>query len=158
MELEITNALISELREPCPHENCMLCYRAADTLEECGKSIQQLQEERAALDAEVQVYRNAARLYGIDARTMLTLAKSQIKTCADNIRLMEKMQSVLSIFDRVPQGLDVRDVVETIVHYDGDNSKPRCDLVYCGLRIIWDYLKERSDLNEWRKGNLPAPA
>lgn len=158
MELETTNALISELREPCPHENCVLCYRAADTLEECSKTIQQLQEERTALDAEVQMYRSAARLYGIDAKTMLTLAKSQIKTCADNIRLMEKMQSVLSIFDRVPQDLDVRDVTETIVHYDGDNSKPGCDLVYCGLRIIWDYLKERSDLDEWRKGNLPTPA
>ena len=146
MEFETTNALISELREPCPHENCVLCYRAADTLEECSKTIQQLQEERTALDAEVQMYRSA-----------LTLAKSQIKTCADNIRLMEKMQSVLSIFDRVPQDLDVRDVTETIVHYDGDNSKTGCDLVYCGLRIIWDYLKERSDLDEWRKGNLPTP-
>lgn len=112
MELEATNALISELRNPCPHENCVLCYRAADTLEKFGKTIKQLQEERAVLDAEVQIYRSAARLYGIDAKTMLTLAKSQIKTCADNIRLVEKMQSVLSMFDRVPQDLDVRDTAK----------------------------------------------
>ena len=46
MEFETANALISELKEPCPHENCVLCYRAADTLEECSKTIQQLQEER----------------------------------------------------------------------------------------------------------------
>ena len=47
-----------------------------------------LQEKCAELEKEVQIYRNAANLYGIDAMTMLTLAKSQIKTCADNIRMM----------------------------------------------------------------------
>ena len=26
--------LIKELREPCPHENCVLCQRAADAIEE----------------------------------------------------------------------------------------------------------------------------
>lgn len=162
MKLEEIDSLISELRDPCPHENCVLCHRAADALEECNKTIQQLQKDMSVLIAtaqpymdEAQSYRNAARLYGIDADTMLTLAKSQIKTCADNIRIVEKMQSVLSIFDDVPQDLDVQKVIETITHYDGDNSKPGCDLVYCGLRIIWDYLKERSDLDEWRKGNLP---
>lgn len=151
MEPKTMDALISELREPCSHENCVVRYRAADALEEYGKTIQQLREERAVLDAEVQLYRDAARLYGIDAKTMLALAKSQIKTCADNIRIVEKMRSVLSMFDSVPQDLDVQDVIKTIAHYDGDNSKPGCDLVYCGLRIIWDYLKERSDLDEWKK-------
>ena len=155
MESETMNALISELREPCPHENCVLCHRAADTLEEYGKTIQQLREERAVLDAEAQLYRDAARLYGIDAKTMLTLAKSQIKTCADNIRLVEKMGNVLDMFKWVPSGLTTDDVCRAITHYDGDGSKPYCDLVYCGLDIIRTYLKVRSDLDEWRKANLP---
>lgn len=30
--------LIKELREPCPHENCILCQRAADVIEERGES------------------------------------------------------------------------------------------------------------------------
>ena len=33
-----------------------------------------LQEKCAELEKEVQIYRNAANLYGIDAMTMLTLA------------------------------------------------------------------------------------
>lgn len=65
-------------------------------LNESEATILRMNQERAALFEEVQAYRNAARLYGIDPATMLTLAKSQVKTCADNIRLIEKMQEVLS--------------------------------------------------------------
>ena len=63
-------------------------------LNESEATILRMNQERAALFEEVQAYRNAARLYGIDPATMLTLAKSQVKTCADNIRLIEKMQEV----------------------------------------------------------------
>ena len=104
---------------------------------------------------EVQTYRNAARLYGIDPATMLTLAKSQVKTCADNIRLIEKMQEVFELFQYVPEDLTEQEVVSAITQYDGDGSKPYCDLVYCGLSIICKYLKKRSEYDEWRKGNLP---
>lgn len=153
MEPVTTNTLISDLREPCPHENCVLCYRAADTLEEYGKAIQQLREERAALDTEVQLYRDVARLYGVDAKTMRTLAKSQIKACADNIRLVEKMENLLDVFKWVPSELTTDEVCRAIAHYDGDGSKPYCDLVYCGLGIIREYLKIRGDLDEWRNTN-----
>lgn len=124
-------------------------------LNEYEATILRMNQERAALFEEVQAYRNAARLYGIDPVTMLTLAKSQVKTCADNIRLIEKMQEVFELFRYVPENLTEQEVVSAITQYDGDGSKPYCDLVYCGLSIICKYLKKRSEYDEWRKGNLP---
>lgn len=117
--------------------------------------ISQLQFENEELRNEVQTYRNAARLYGIDANTMLTLAKSQIKTCADNIRLVEKMQEILDVFRYIPNDLTEQDVSSAIVCYDGNKDMPHCDLVYYGLKVLQKYLKKRSEIDEWRKGNLP---
>lgn len=57
---------------------------------ENNNAVKELKDRCEQLKAEVQIYHDAAALYGIDPMTMLTLAKSQIKTCADNIRLMEK--------------------------------------------------------------------
>lgn len=125
------------------------------SLDACNETILNMGVKIAALESEVQTYRNAARLYGIDPATMLTLAKSQVKTCADNIRLIEKMQEVFELFRYVPEDLTEQEVVSAITQYDGDGSKPYCDLVYCGLSIICKYLKKRSEYDEWRKGNLP---
>lgn len=125
------------------------------SLDACNETILNMGVKIAALESEVQTYRNAARLYGIDPVTMLTLAKSQVKTCADNIRLIEKMQEVFELFRYVPEDLTEQEVVSAITQYDGDGSKPYCDLVYCGLNIIRKYLKKRSEYDEWRKGNLP---
>lgn len=50
------------------------------------------------LEAELAEYRQMATSYGIDAKTMCTLAKSQIKTCADNIRLQEENELYRHIF------------------------------------------------------------
>ena len=113
-----------------------------------------LRFENIALKDELRTYRDAARLYGIDPETMLTLAKSQIKTCADNIRLVEKMQEVLSLFKYIPQDLTEQDVSCAITCYDGNNEMPYCDLVYAGLSVLQKYLKKRSEYDEWRKGNL----
>lgn len=115
-----------------------------------------LREKCAELEAEVQTYRAAAALYGIDPMTMLTLAKSQIKTSANNIRIVEKMQEVLSIFDTIPSDLTEHEVSCAIASYDGDGSKPYCDLVYCGLDIIRKYMKRREEYSKWRKFNLPT--
>lgn len=124
-------------------------------LNESEATILRMNQELDTLFKEVQTYRNAARLYGIDPATMLTLAKSQVKICADNIRLIEKMQEVFELFQYVPEDLTEQEVVSAITQYDGDGSKPYCDLVYCGLSIICKYLKKRSEYDEWRKGNLP---
>lgn len=124
-------------------------------LNESEATILRMNQELDTLFKEVQTYRNAARLYGIDPATMLMLAKSQVKTCADNIRLIEKMQEVFELFQYVPEDLTEQEVVSAITQYDGDGSKPYCDLVYCGLSIICKYLKKRSEYDEWRKGNLP---
>lgn len=104
-----------------------------------------------ALEKEVQEYRNAARLYGVDAHTMLMLAKSKIVTCADNIRMMERMESLLKLFDYVPEDLTDHDLEMALMNYDGDGSKPYCDTVYCGLSVLRKYLKVRDDCAEWRK-------
>lgn len=124
-------------------------------LNESEATILRMNQKLDTLFKEVQTYRNAARLYGIDPATMLTLAKSQVKICADNIRLIEKMQEVFELFQYVPEDLTEQEVVSAITQYDGDGSKPYCDLVYCGLSIICKYLKKRSEYDEWRKGNLP---
>lgn len=107
-----------------------------------------------ALEKEVQTYRNAARLYGVDAGTMLALAKSQIKTCADNIRLVEKMQEVLSVFDAVPDDLDADRLCKALAQW-GEGEQPCCELVLCGLAILHNYLLRREEWDAWRKGNLP---
>ena len=124
-------------------------------LEDRDKTILDMNQERTDLLEEVQAYRSAARLYGIKPQTMLKLARSQIKTSEDNIRLIEKMQEVFELFRYVPEGLTEQEVVSAITQYDGDGSKPYCDLVCCGLSIIRKYLKKRSEFDEWRKGNLP---
>lgn len=124
-------------------------------LEDRDAEIQRLNNQCASLFTEVQTYRNAARLYGIDPHTMLTLAKSQIKTSADNIRLVEKIQEVFDLFKYVPEDLTEEDLTAALAQCDGDGSKPYCDLVYCGLSIIYKYWKKRSEYDEWRKGNLP---
>ena len=66
-------------------------------LNESEATILRMNQERAALFEEVQAYRNAARLYGIDPATMLTLAKSQVKTCADNIRCNDRFPDRMQI-------------------------------------------------------------
>ena len=100
---------------------------------------------------EVLEYRNAARLYGVDAHTMLMLAKSKIVTCADNIRMMERMEQLLKLFDYVPESLTDKDLEMALMHYDGDESKPYCDIVYWGLSVLRKYLKVRDECAEWRK-------
>lgn len=145
---------IEDLRSKLAYEK-EKSYHASKMLEtkimELGKAYIQCN----ILKAENQEYKSAARLYGVDARTMLELAKSKIKSSADNVRMMEKTQEILRIFDYVPKGLSDEDMVNAIIQYDGDGSKPYCDLVYCGLKIIRDYLEKRSEYDEWRKGNLP---
>lgn len=117
---------------------------------ECDKIARELKEECARLDAEVQMYHRAADLYGVDPVTMLNLAKSQIKVCADNVSLNEAMKSVLDVFKLIPENLTANEVRGAIACYDGDGSKPYCDLVYCGLDIIRRYLEVRGELNKWK--------
>lgn len=147
---EAVDSLISELREPYLRENHLLCCRAADAIEGYREAVQNLEEERRELKSEVEVYRNAARLYGIDARTMLTLAKSQIKTCADNIRITEKMQEFLSVFDVVPADLTAQELPALL----SEGGSRYGETVNCALMVLVNYLKVRDDINEWRKNHL----
>lgn len=47
-----------------------------------------------SLQAELAKYDEVAAEYGIDGKTMLTLAKSQIKTARDNIKLREQLAAL----------------------------------------------------------------
>lgn len=124
-------------------------------IEEKDEQIARLERVCAEFDEELSTYRDAARLYGVDPQIMLALARSKILTCADNIRIMEKMQEVLDLFRYVPKNLDEHDLTSALVQYDGDGSKPYCDLVHCGLDLIRRYYGKRSEYEEWRKGHLP---
>lgn len=155
----------------CYNDDNAICtkgqeYYAHDTPEKkdckCKQSKNEIEQklltvcaENEEMREEMQAYRSAARLYGVDPNTMLNLAKSKIKTSADNIRIMEKIQEILMVFDCIPENLTEKDVSSAIIHYDGDNQKPYCDLVYYGLIIIRDYLAKRREYDEWRMGNLP---
>jgi uncharacterized paraquat-inducible protein A len=46
-----------------------------------------------SLQAQLAKYDEVAAEYGIDGQTMLTLAKSQIATAADNVKLMEQLSA-----------------------------------------------------------------
>ena len=94
-----------------------------------------------ALEAECKTYSDASELYGIDAMTMLALARSQIKTCANNIRLSEKMEEYDALFEELPSGLTEQDVVAAICSYDGNGKMPHCDLVWAALVVVRNYLK-----------------
>jgi hypothetical protein len=45
-----------------------------------------------SLQAQLAEYDEIAAEYGIDGKTMLTLAKSQLKTAQDNVELMEQLE------------------------------------------------------------------
>ena len=98
-----------------------------------------------ALEAECKTYSDASELYGIDAMTMLALARSQIKTCANNIRLSERMEQYDALFDDLPRGLNERDITTAICSYDGNGSMPHCDLVWAALMAARKYLKLKGE-------------
>ena len=93
-------------------------------------------------------------LYGLDPETMMILAKSQIKTCGENIRLVEEIKEISDLFSDIPEDVMEQDIVAAISQYDGDGQKPYSDLVCCGLRIIQRYLANREIYEEWTKGSL----
>jgi hypothetical protein len=57
---------------------------AAENLNDAAALIESLQ-------AQLAKYDEVAAEYGIDGKTMLTLAKSQIRTAQDNIKLREQL-------------------------------------------------------------------
>lgn len=95
------------------------------------------------LEAECKTYMDAAELYGIDAMTMLSLARSQIKTSASNIRLSEQMEEYRKLFDELPRNLTDEDVTRAIIAYDGNGAMPYCDLVWAALWAVRKYLRMR---------------
>lgn len=102
------------------------------------------------LEKELSTYWNAAERYGITAPVMLELAKSQIKTCADNIRMMERLRDIYdTLFRWIPDELTEQDLMKAISQYDGDSSKPSCDTVYAALKILQELLRKREEAEEW---------
>ena len=62
---------------------------------------------------------------------------------AESMKIITKEKEILellNIFRYVPVTLSKTDVTRAIAQYDGDNSKPYCDLVYTGLDVLRRYL------------------
>lgn len=71
------------------------------------------------LEQECEKYRRAALSYGVDADGMLMLAKSQIRTAANNIHLMDELEFYYDLADdHIPRGLQAKDVIATMVYID----------------------------------------
>jgi len=94
-----------------------VCCEAADLIEslqaqhkQAALNYQQKCRDVVELEAQLAKYDAFAADYGIDGKTMLTLAKSQIKTAQDNIKLQEQLaasqrreRAAVEDIKRVPQ-------------------------------------------------------
>jgi len=71
------------------------------------------------LQAQLAKYDEVAAEYGIDGKTMLTLAKSQIKTAQDNVELMEQLEESQRRADAAVE--DMKNIVDAVreAHCDG---------------------------------------
>ena len=145
MKLKETLEAICDLEQYDGHAPLRASTKKAALLALAAYDPQQ-QEYIEALEAECKTYSDAAELYGVDAMTMLSLARSQIKTCADNIRMSEKMEEYRALFSELPDGLSREDVAAAICAYDGNGAMPYCDLVWAALVAVRKYLKARGEL------------
>ena len=66
------------------------------SLDACNETILNMGVKIAALESEVQTYRNAARLYGIDPATMLTLLRAKSKPAPIISASLKKCRRYLS--------------------------------------------------------------
>ena len=130
-----------------------LCATPIGNLEDITLRVLRVLKEVDLIAAEDT--RNSIKLLNhFDIKTPMT-SYHEYNKVEKAYTLIEKMQEVFELFQYVPEDLTEQEVVSAITQYDGDGSKPYCDLVYCGLSIICKYLKKRSEYDEWRKGNLP---
>ena len=130
-----------------------LCATPIGNLEDITLRVLRVLKEVDLIAAEDT--RNSIKLLNhFDIKTPMT-SYHEYNKVEKAYTLIEKMQEVFELFRYVPESLTEQEVVSAITQYDGDGSKPYCDLVYCGLSIIRKYLKKRSEYDEWRKGNLP---
>lgn len=92
-----TNKSSESLQVMAMHELLRKMKKAQETvIRDLKAKIDELEAEVSVYRSELAEYEQMAASYGIDAKTMCTLAKSQIKTCADNIRLREQMEETQS--------------------------------------------------------------
>lgn len=98
----------------------------------------ELQAENKELQAQLDEYDEIAAEYGIDGKTMLTLAKSQTRTAQDNVELMEQLEESQRRADAAVED------IEAMLKQDWDADKcwackPK---INCG--------EERRCIPEWR--------
>ncbi len=109
-------------------------------------------KDNSSLKMEVERYRMAAEMYGVNAETMLALAKSQIKTSAKNIEVYEDIEKLLHIFDSLPLELPNGELEAALVVYDGDRERPYCDLVWHGLKVMQAFYGLDDLVKKYKKG------
>lgn len=110
--------------------------------------------DNSSLKMEVEEYRRAAEMYGVDAETMLTLAKSQIKTSAKNIEVYEDIEKLLHVYDSLPMELPDGALEAALVVYDGDREKPYCDIVWYGLKVLQMFYRMGDLVRKYKKGRI----
>ena len=94
-----TNKSSESLQVMAMHEMLRKMKKAQETvIRDLKAKIDELEAEVSVYRSELAEYEQMAASYGIDAKTMCTLAKSQIKTCAENIRLREENELYRHIF------------------------------------------------------------
>ncbi len=56
----------------------------------------------------------------------------------------QMQETLATVLEWLPKQATVLEIERAMCYYDGDNSKPYCDLVYAGLDIIRKLLKLRN--------------
>ena len=90
------------------------------------------------LTAELTDYRALAAEYGIDGKTMLALAKSQIETAKENAKLTERLKAAVEDIYRIAS-------CDVCKHYDADKDacgKPFVESFKC---FEWRGVKEERE-------------
>lgn len=109
------------------------------------------------LEQECEKYRRAALSYGVDADGMVMLAKSQIRTAANNIHLMDELEFYYDLADgHIPSWLMPKDVynvekyVERLI-FEKCDAETRDDItpiVLAAFDVLYELVKKSAKKKE----------
>ena len=105
-----------------------------------------------SLQARLVEYDALAAEYGIDGKTMLTLAESQIKTAKENIVLREALEESQCREKAAVEDIMCNDRCDVCLHKDGGTSCERVDLdcAECDDPVCVCRCCRNEDKWEWR--------
>lgn len=109
------------------------------------------------LEQECGKYRRAALSYGVDADGMLMLAKSQIRTAANNIHLMDELEFYYDLMDDcIPSWLTqkdvyvVRKIVESLIMHkcDDETIGSIIPTIHVAFDVLYELVKKSAEKKE----------